>query len=167
MELNKFQKLMVLSLIILTAIILIFSSGCVLNKDDADSLQTQEISSTNNLMKNNTGTGSNSDEFKEEPTYAFHGFHVTILNLSESEYRDTPRNSTLEEISSRGYEIISIVPEDIEKYSYLKDGLKPGAPNGEFTRALEDEEKDNFFEKFYGKCFSYRGHNYVIDSFKN
>jgi len=107
------------------------------------------------------------NEINTEPTYAFHGFHVTILNVSESEYRDTPKNSTLEEISSRGYEIISIVPEDIEKYSYLKEGLKPGAPNGEFTRALEDEEKDNFFEKFYGKCFSYRGHNYVIDSFKN
>ena len=107
------------------------------------------------------------DATNTEPTYAFHGFHVTIHNVSECDSWLYPQNSTLNDLAGSGYDIIEITHEDIEKYSYLKDGLKPGAPNGEFTRALEDEEKDEFFEKFYGKCFNYGGHNYVINMFKN
>ena len=103
----------------------------------------------------------------KESDYAFHGYHMTILNVSESEFRDTPRNSTLEDLADRGYEIISITADDIEKYSYLKEGMNPGYVRGQFRRTIKDEEKDEFFERFYGKCFSYRGYNYSINMYKN
>lgn len=116
---------------------------------------------------NYSGASPEKDDAKEEPTPAFHGYHVTIANISESTSWVYPRNSTLEDLAGRGYDIISITPEDVEKYSYLKEGLKPGASDGEYKRALKNEEKDDFFEKFYGKCFSYGGHNYVINLYKN
>ena len=129
------------------------------------------IISLNNIAAQETDNIAEQTEIQNEKTIepipAFHGLHVTIQNVTESTSWLYPQNSTLEDLAAMGYESINITPQDIEKYSYLKEGLKPGAPNGEFTRALEDEEKDEFFEKFYGKSFSYGDHNYVINSYKN
>ena len=143
--------------IAITISIVLFLAFHIVLFNDLNSLEPDNITEQTGIQNEKT----------IEPTYAFHGFHVTIQNVSESTSWLYPQNSTLEDLASMGYANINITPRDIEKYSYLKEGLKSGAPNGKFTRALEDEEKDEFFEKFYGKCFSYGGHNYVIDMYKN
>jgi len=154
----KKQKL---TIVIILIIVLIFSAFFLLLPPNFEENQR-----TDNTIQQKSDTKIHEDE-TAEPTPPFHGFHVTVQNVSESTSWDYPQNSTLEDLAGRGYEIINITPEDIEKYSYLKEGLKPGTWRGEFTRALEDEEKDDFFGKFYGKCFSYEGHNYVINMYKN
>ena len=108
-------------------------------------------------------TGISEDQ-TEELTPPPQGYHVTIVNVSESISWQYPQNSTLEDLVNMGYDSINVSSQTLEDYPYIKEGLKPGA---KFTMFLEDEDKEDFFEQFYGKCFSYGGHNYVINAYRN
>ncbi|WFN36584.1 hypothetical protein L1994_10650 [Methanomicrobium antiquum] len=100
-----------------------------------------------------------------ESTPAFHGFHMVLINVSESTVWMYPSNSTIEELVSEGYKEINVTDKTFEDYPFIKEILKPKYRT---TKALTDEkEKEIFFEKFYGVTFRYKDHNYVIDGFKN
>ena len=100
-----------------------------------------------------------------ESTPAFHGYHMELINVSESTSWRYLQNSTIEELVNRGYKEINVTDKTFEDYPFIKEILKPKYRT---TKALTDEkEKEIFFEKFYGVTFRYKDHNYVIDGFKN
>ncbi|EHQ36766.1 hypothetical protein Metlim_2731 [Methanoplanus limicola DSM 2279] len=99
-----------------------------------------------------------------ESTPAFHGYHMELINVSESTSWRYPQNSTIEELVSRGYKKIIVTDKTFEEYPFIKEILEPKYLT---TKAVEGEEKEIFFKQFYEVTFRYKGYNYVIGAFKN
>ncbi|MDD4127426.1 MAG: hypothetical protein PHV39_07050 [Methanomicrobium sp.] len=153
MKRNQLISAIIAAFIIIAAAFMFISDLNSTNDSESEIINTQGPEKTAAVIQTT------------ESTPAFHGFHMELINVSESTSWRYPQNSTIEELVSRGYKEINVTDKTFEEYPFIKEILEPKYLT---TKALTDEkEKEIFFEQFYEVTFRYKGYNYVIGAFKN
>ena len=149
---NQLIPAIIMAVIIIAAVFMFISDLNASNESESEIINTSNPEKTTAVLQTT------------ESTPAFHGYHMELINVSESTVWMYPPNSTIEELVSQGYEEINVTDKTFEDYPFIKEILEPKYMT---TKSLTGDEERIFFENFYGVTFRYKGHNYVIDGFKN